>query len=352
MINAKLGTLENALTMFCFTASSRWLNVGITKQKESRMNSTVRTMIILLLLTCLLTQVRPIGAYAQDMRKEVQDEFEYFFMESTYLPESNLDNPPDVLEGAKNNVTNFRAALSVPAVMRDGWLLLVNEFSVGMLNFAYMHPPPGREDFLPDNVYTLGYMLRARGHVKKRFWIAAEGGPVLASDMKGIDEDHFNIEGGLVLQKKYRDWTTVGIGLFYTYRLGKPKLLPAVDICYRWRDRFEMNLYFPRRGEMWYRLNDVLDVGVKGELLGNRYVMGSDKVFITGRSIKGTRLCYSVLNVGPAVSVRFAGRFFVCVNVGAELNHRFKIEDENGDEIASLNLEKDFYGRIGLHFEM
>lgn len=312
------------------------------------MNHGVKTIFIVIIMTATIITANPRAIHSRGAREE----FDYFFVESTYLPRVKLNEPPQPLKDIKNQVTNLRAGLSLPLSMEGGRFIMVNEFSMGVLHFAYENPPPAEEDFFPDNVYNFGYSLKFRGYFKERFWIAAEAGPVLASDLKEVDENHYHMEGGLVVRMDYRGWLTAGLGAVYTYCLGEPMVLPALDLNYLWYDRFEVKLNIPHSGELWYRPNDAFDLGVRAELLGNRYAIGSDKAFVTGRSTRGTKLRYSILTVGPAVHARFAERFYISVDAGVAFQRRFRVDDEDDHEIVSLDLKSDLYGRIGFHIRM
>ncbi len=170
-------------------------------------------------------------------QEDMKEEFEYFFVESTYLPEVKLDQPPRPLEDVKNQVTNFRGMFSLPLQLKGGRFLLINEFSANVLHFGYENPPPGQEDFFPENVYDLGYLLKFRGYYSERFWIAAEAGPSIASDLKETDRDHINVEGGLIVRMDHRGWLTIGLGAVYTCRPGEPMVLPALDLNYFYYDK-------------------------------------------------------------------------------------------------------------------
>lgn len=244
--------------------------------------------------------------------------------------DAGLESPPEV------GYRNVRANLIAPVEIEDWDAVLFPGMSYRL------YAPRIRDPFVPDGPDQL-HDLNLRFGVLKNFgdtWsLAISLGAGLATDFQDLEADHLRYQGLAAVRYDTGGSWLFGLGAVFTYWFGEPLALPAVQVIYR-GDRWNADVSLPRLANLRYRIVEGVEIGVLGQVDGNRFSLGED--------LPVESVSLSIADVGAVAGVQLAGPVWLTAYAGATVLRRYDYLDEDNAELVNLDQARGPIFRLGI----
>lgn len=188
-------------------------------------------------------------------------------------------------------------------------------------------------DAFPSDLFAFKYDLTVMQSINDQWFGVVKAGAGIFSDLKEIDINHFLLEGGIIPVYKF-DSFDAGIGPFYTYAFGKPRIIPAP--YFRMKGESTSNIMFtispPTYAHLGYTFSEDLNAGLELQTIRNNYEIG-DPFFSGENSLFDSPVfVFSDLTLGPVVNFSIAKDVMLTLPGGYTLRRTFEIKDGGNSE--------------------
>lgn len=284
------------------------------------------------LLTLALLSI-PMGLSAQDFRLAGAD--------YTYYPKARLKD-----DGSSQQVSSQESNVyfNIPTRLKNGKTILVNGLQFGSVRTTSYSDIQSDGD--KHNFYKIAYTMMLIHRLNEKWVLVGRLMPTLASDFDDkLNGDDFLMQGSFLANRKINENLLIGGGLVYGTRLGKPMLVPSVQVKYE-KSRHLFFVFLPAVIDYSYQLirEERLRVGFKALLNGANFNSSVDN--FTGTTAVD-RLNYLTVNVGPVVRYRFAKIALLEVSSGLNALRRYQFEDA-GNTLHKYSSKSSGFVSIGL----
>jgi hypothetical protein len=230
-------------------------------------------------------------------------------------------------------------------LFRSGAWSVGNGFGWNHLRLAYRGFDPCFDPLRVSDLWAVSYSLYLRvaeGGEEDGAWLVSVGAH-RAAEGYPTDPDAVRYTAGATRTFKTDPATTWGVGAYFTYVLGAPRLLPGVTYLHR-ADPWEVDVRLPFIANLWYRTSDWIRVGAQTRLSGGRFAL--DRT-----SPDATELRYANATAGVALALGRPRGPQVEFGLGYTIYRLYEITA--GDRtVTSLTLDNQPYAlaRLGFRF--
>lgn len=278
---------------------------------------------------CLLAS----KAWAQDLRLAGVEYFTY--------PAVQVK---DATDNRQASFQEFGVYMNFPYRLKNKKTILVNGFQYGQVQATSHNTDLGSKT--TSHFHRITYNFTMIHQWNERWTVIGRLSPNLASDFKEkLNGSDFIMQGSVIISKKYNNQLTAGAGLVYSTRLGKPMLLPGLQLRYK-KDRQTLNVFIPAFIDYAYRADDKgrLNIGGRVALNGANFNISAGNL-TTGDEMD--RLNYSRANIGPVANYQLTRMLQVEVFGGLSTARRYQFEDIH-DNRYKYNSKSGGFFNIGL----
>ena len=214
------------------------------------------------------------------------------------------------------------------------------------INYEYTGTNPTGillDDVFPRDLFAFIYGVTLIQTISPKFYVMGQASVGLYSDMNNIDINHFLFDGGalLIYKTKYVD---LGLGPFFTYAFGKPRIIPApflVFTGFQENPKLILTISPPAYGRLGYKFSEDFDAGVTLNTIGNNYEIGDEKF------IGDPVFIFSDMILGPDMNLKLSKAFNLSMAGGLTLRRQFSITDK-GDDVGSTDIENGAMLKVSL----
>ncbi|MBE61250.1 MAG: hypothetical protein CMB89_02705 [Flammeovirgaceae bacterium] len=233
----------------------------------------------------------------------------------------------DDADGYETSFQEFGGFFSLPQVLKDGKIILINGFSYGFVKSKMINTIQGKE--ASKLYHRIGYSLTTVYRLGDSWLFSGRVAPTLASDLEqSLSRDDVIILGSLIATKKVNEQTKYGGGLIYTTRLGRPLLLPLVQYSHE-VNRHSINVFLPAliRYNYSFGKSDEFGVGFKIAPNGANFNASEDNF----ANVVVDKLNYVRINIGPEFNYMITDMLQLEVSGGLSARRTYKYFDTQGD---------------------
>ncbi|MDR7128032.1 hypothetical protein J2X69_000360 [Algoriphagus sp. 4150] len=258
-----------------------------------------------------------------------------------YYPKVRLNDDGSSLQVS---FQEFNSYINVPMKLKNERTFLVNGLQFSLLeatSFSDISTTEHKQKF-----YKISYSFMVIHRLTEKWMLISRLSPTLASDFGDkLNSDDFLMQGFLVANKQINQKLMAGGGLIYTTRLGKPMLLPGLQLKYE-QSRHQFFTFLPATIEYNYRLTqeEKLWIGFKSVLNGDNFNSSIDNF---SGSVQVDRLNYVVANFGPTARYRFAKIVQLEIFAGLNAMRRYHFEDAHR-KLHTYSSQISSYFSVGL----
>jgi hypothetical protein len=194
--------------------------------------------------------------------------------------------------------------------------------------------------------HSITYNLTILQQLSCNWKLAASLMPTLSSDFKsGLSNNDFFMQGSLLAINKLNSYTSIGGGIVYNTKLGKPTLLPAFIFRY-FKDRQELAVLLPDFANYAYQVDRKVkfDIGVKASLNGADFHISGNNL---DTAVNVNKLSYSRINIGPVAGYKITRTIKLEATGGISTARKYQFLDVEGNKY-SFNTNNVFFFNIGL----
>ena len=238
-----------------------------------------------------------------------------------YYPKVRLNDDGSSLQVSFQELNSY---INFPMKLKNDRTFLVNGLQFSLLEATSFSDSSTNE--YKQKFYKLSYSFMVIHRLTEKWMLISRFSPTLASDFGDkLNSDDFLMQGFLLANKQINQKLMAGGGLIYTTRLGKPMLLPGLQLKYE-QGRHQFFTFLPATIDYNYRLTqeEKLWVGFKSVLNGANFNSSVDNFY---GSIPVDRLNYVVANFGPTVRYRFAKIVQLEIFGGFNAMRQYQLED-------------------------
>ena len=240
-------------------------------------------------------------------------------------PKSQIN---DALKSNDVSFQEFGAFINIPLQLKNKKTVLINGFRYASVR-ATTHNASlfsSNEKNLQKIAYSLNFV-----HKWNEKWLIIAGvSPTLASDFKEkISSDDLIFQGNFLVSKKVSMQFTIGGGLIYTTQLGKPRLLPALQVQYQ-TDKHQLTALLPSFLSYHYKVgkNEKLRIGFRTALNGGNFNV-SAQGFPGTVSSPINKVIYSRANLGPVINYQLTKIIQFEAFGGISGARKYRLEDSD-----------------------
>jgi hypothetical protein len=244
--------------------------------------------------------------------------------------------------GAQLASTQDDLRISFP-LFRSGSLVLGNGFGWNHLQLRYRGFDSCFDPLRVSDLWAVSYslFLRVAGDADgDGAWLVSVGAH-RAAEGYPTDPAAVRYTGGVSRTFKTGPETTWGLGAYFTYVLGVPRLLPGVTYAHR-ADPWEVDVRLPFLADVWYRTSEWLRIGAQTRLSGGRFALERSDPH-------ATELRYANGTAGVALGLGRPRGPQAEFGIGYTVYRLYQITD--GDStVAALTLDPQPYVRARLSY--
>lgn len=223
----------------------------------------------------------------------------------------------------------FAAYVNFPTRLKNQKTILVNGFQYRFVGVSTMN-----DNLTSDNsqsFHRITYNFTVIHRLTDSWMLSGRLIPTLASDFKeNLSGDDFTMQGGVMAIRELSSFTSIGGGLIYSTRLGKPLLLPGFHFRYG-KDKHRLFVQLPALVNYSYQTDtkDKLSIGFRMGLNGGNFNISSDK---TNNNREINRLNYSRANIGPLANYKITNMIQLEAWGGLSTARKYRFEDVPGND--------------------
>jgi hypothetical protein len=265
------------------------------------------------------------------------------------LPYSNLTDleKGTFEEDLKIRIATLKLKASYPQALSKETFLM-HEISYDRFDMDYEKWDALQGGARIDHAHAIKYNLMIMHQWSEKWSLLAFITPGLASDFKSkLSSDDVSIEAAIVFIRKYSEQFSLGFGAAFSRQFGEPFPLPVLAIEWNNGSNLRASAIIPASLELWYRVNQNMELGLVMAGDGNMY-HGDE------RKYGGTkpRMKYSVLTFGPSLKYRFTKVFSLNVDAGYTFLRRFEFTNKVSGKSVKKEYDLENNGFIKVGFQI
>lgn len=238
----------------------------------------------------------------------------------------------------------FNAYINVPVKLKNDKTFLINGLQFGSIkatSFSDITTAEHKQKF-----YKITFSFMVIHRLDEKWMLIGRLSPTLAGDFgEKLNSDDFLMQGFLLANKQINQKLMAGGGLIYTTRLGKPMLLPGLQLRYE-QSRHQLFVFLPATIDYSYQVtqNEKFWIGFKTVLNGANFNSSVDNF---SGSTRVDRLNYVAANLGPFIRYRFAKMVQLEISGGLNAMQRYQFEDAHST-LHQYSSQNSSYLSVGL----
>jgi hypothetical protein len=235
--------------------------------------------------------------------------------------------------------------LTMPIMFAAGRTILAGGISYRGWQFFYENFDP--RQFYPDALHEIRYSVSLERRPSPEHAWQIQISPGIVSDFEDIDGDDFGFDAQFIHYWQKSDGA-FGIGAAYLDDFGKP--LPLLLLAYVRKGETSIDILLPLRAQIKHSLSSGIALGFLTEITGGRFHLGEDFKLTDNRTSLDGRVEYFLWQAEGKIDLELGGGLALSLHGGLDIIRRFQIDDQDGTEISSLDLEPGPYvgARISL----
>jgi hypothetical protein len=174
--------------------------------------------------------------------RSFSQEFELAGISSVTYPKSGLK---DTDNSAVFSFQEFGAFINIPYQFKNEKTVLMNGLGYGWVESSGSNLALHYSDKNIEQLYAVYYQLMFAHKLKSDWSLIINLRPTIASDFKEhISSNDFVIQGAALAMKKVNTTFSIGCGLAYTMRFGRPFAVPVLPLKYE-KGKHSISALFP-----------------------------------------------------------------------------------------------------------
>lgn len=263
-----------------------------------------------------------------------------------HLPHTRLKNPPVGGESLQIGVNTYDASVAYPFTFNGGDTTLTTEVAYHQMTLHYRN---WNRDTLGDvraeRVHSIRLTPTLVHNFSERWSMLAIVAPGIASEFQSpLSVDDLILEAAAAGIYKFSDRFSMGLGVGFNPLLGQQFPLPILAFSWNNGSNMKAEAILPLSANFAWRAHSHVDLGVGARLEGSSFHGDPGKY-----DVDNPQLRYSLVKVGPSVTVRPAPWLGLKVDGGYAFARRLEFYDGN-DEQESYDLQSRAYVNLSLLF--
>lgn len=240
------------------------------------------------------------------------------------------------------SVQEFGAFLNIPTQLKNNKTILINGFFYGQVrvNDLENHIATIDQKLV---LHAISYRFTMIQKLNKKWTFIGLLEPTLASDFESsLSSDDLVIQSMAVASKKISTKLTLGAGLLYSTRFGRPTVIPVVPIKFT-ANKHRIKALIPTKVLYAYAVKPNLDIGIKATINGANFN-------ITGFSNQTddiNKINYTRANIGPVLYYKPKKIITLELTGGISTNRRYNSVLAN-DDVLETTLPTQAFFNFGL----
>jgi len=253
-----------------------------------------------------------------------------------FLPPSK---PQDIATAAEFSFQEYSAFIKIPCKFRNSKTVVNNALDYSFLNSSVYGLATHHSEAYSVEFHRWRYNLQLLHVFEKKWRLVVSLRPTLSSDFKSqLSGDDFMLQGFALSSKKVNEVFSVGGGLAYNTRFGKPSLLPTMLVSLK-RGRHQISLLLPMQSSYQFT------IGQKNKLMiGLKHTFNGGQFNITASSPKNRdnseadKVSYSRMNLGATLNYNLTKLMEFEIFGGVSLRRKYTFLDTY-EKLYEFNLK-------------
>jgi hypothetical protein len=271
-----------------------------------------------------------------------------FSIEQVPSAEINLSGNEE--EELQTSASTYTSKLAIPIKLDGRRRVLLHFITFRVLHQTYSNFEAAGVAFLPADLYTIKYGLVLRQVLSDQWSLNILVQPALLTDFKNVTSDDITVRGGFIFERKVSEKLTYAIGGGYSDDYGNGQVLPVGRIKWNPNQNWQVDLDFPQKVEISHKISGKMWIGISGKTTGGHYRIGEETSFRTNSEQRVDRVKYSIVNIGPSISLQTSKSFQLSLNGGTSVYRRYEVFDDDGAELNSANFESSVFVKATLRY--
>lgn len=256
-----------------------------------------------------------------------------------------------VKESPKETEFSFKeygAFINIPFLLKNKNTAIISGIGYGTVKVSGENLPMDDYDQLEEQLHAVYLQLGMSQKLKNNWRFTTIMRPTIASDFEDKrSSDDFILQGTAFAVKNINDHFSMGGGLAYTTRFGKPIAIPVLPLKYKIH-RHTISMLFPIRSGYSYSFgkNENLKIGFKQNVNGAQFNL-TTSIPSEYDASQINKVRYTRINLGGNINYQL-GKFIQCeIHGGTTVRKKYTIQDISS-ETYQFDLEKSLFLRFGL----
>lgn len=263
-----------------------------------------------------------------------------------YLPGAPLEDP----RPTEAQVSSYDAAVNAPIPITDTTFLIPGA-SYHVDSVSFQRAPGGFVDLRA--FHALDFPLLFVQLLPRDWALSVRLAPGLAGDFTAFDSGLFRFNALALATHSFSDDFQLGGGAMVTYAFGSLLPLPAAYVSWRPVSDFTIEAFLPAFVQTKATLGDRIEIGYRAEVQGNAYAVRDDRIATAWPCRAETNddpttaaderlarpsdcldhVAYSVVGVGPTLSIRLFASVWWNTFAGHTLFRRFEMLNDEAERV-------------------
>lgn len=192
--------------------------------------------------------------------------------------------------------------------------------------------PDANETRVVESFHEIGPKLTLVQRFGESWSLVGQLAPQLATNFKDIDSDHLRFTGLLLVGYRFGPRFSLAAGVLASYFFGDLVPLPGLKVDWRISDSLRLDAFLPAKFRLGWRLAPIIEIGVRGRLVGNRFITESRRIPTV------EQLVYTEASVAGFVDINLYKPLWLSVWGGATVFREFELRLDSGDAIGDREL--------------
>jgi len=239
-------------------------------------------------------------------------------IEYEYFPSAGVSGPSSGGAPSEARFQAARASLTLPAPVGKSTLLLpALRYQVLDVGQAGAQPPAGRDPV--EALHSLQLSLGVFQQLGEQWSMFGQVGGGIAGDLSGeLSSDDWVVSATVLGLWTFEHSFTLGGGIGYDRRTGNVAPLPLIAVNWEPSSNVLLRGVLPQFVSLRYRPEEHLTLALDSGLDGERYHLSRELVVADHAEV-----AYSVIKVGPSVTLHWTKWLHTRLNGGMALHRRF-----------------------------
>ncbi|TLX73512.1 hypothetical protein E9993_15490 [Labilibacter sediminis] len=236
-------------------------------------------------------------------------------------------------------MSEFNTSFQLAYKLKEKKLYLFNKILLGQFNFSNEFNDTKMDERFSSVAISTGLIVA----LKNRWKLISVVTPTLASDFeKKVSSDDFLTQASVIAAKRTSPFCEYGFGLALTTRFGRELLIPLATLTYK-KNNWTTLMILPAYLSQYYEINNT-KIGLKMSIFGNLYNLSNPP----NDNIEMDKLGYSRITIGPDISTKLFGNFYLNFNAGLAVRNKLESINTNKQVEMELSTKEKFFFNIGI----